>query len=68
MKALIKEKLIYCNICISWLRIDTDTYLLDGEDGKVCCLRDDNVLGYTWDKEWQRMFPILEDNEEEIIL
>lgn len=62
MQINLKEKTIYCSICNKWLN-QYSIYLPDGSEnkGRVCCLNCDNILGYTWDKEWKLL--IGEENE-----
>jgi hypothetical protein len=43
---------IYCFHCKKYLDPYTEIYLFDGEEGRICCLECDNVVGYTWDRTW----------------
>ena len=47
---------IYCCVCKRYKKPCTELFLPDGEEGQVLCLKCNNVVGYTWDKEWQNLF------------
>lgn len=51
----VKEELIHCYDCNEWLT-PQQWYLPEGEGGKVCCLKGDHILGYSWDKAYRRLF------------
>ncbi len=65
MKANVKDKLIYCEGCKKWLNAEREIWLPDGMDGRVCCEKDDYIVGYTTDLDWQKMFPIIKIKDQE---
>jgi hypothetical protein len=48
-----KDKTIFNFRTRKWLKL-IEVYLPDGceNDGRICCLKTNEILGYTWDKEW----------------
>ncbi|MFH0806029.1 MAG: hypothetical protein V1901_04090 [Patescibacteria group bacterium] len=81
MKADIKNNLIYCKKCREWKLAGIETFLPDGMEGRVACMKEEykliynsdeeqilvvkHLLGYTWDKEWQLIFPIIKIKNQE---
>lgn len=59
----VKKKLIHCRGCNKWLSV-REWYLPDGMSGRVCCLKENHIMGYTWDKEYIKLF----ENEEWLTL
>ncbi len=49
---------LWCEFCKGYKDPHTEVYLPDGSEneGRVCCLKCDRVLGFTWDKVWQQLF------------
>lgn len=48
----------YCVKCRRYISLYTEVYLPDGSEnpGRVCCLKDGQVVGYTWDEVWKKLF------------
>lgn len=48
--------LTYCFNCKEWID-ELDIYQPDGfeNEGRLCHLKCDSIVGYTWDPEWQMM-------------
>lgn len=51
-----KHKMIYCSGGKHWLKL-VEVYLPDGceNEGRVCCLKCGETVGYTWDFEWKTL-------------
>jgi hypothetical protein len=49
---------IYCFYCKAYKDPYQDVYLSDGSEneGRVCCLKCDNILGYTSDIQWKEFW------------
>ena len=47
---------IYDFECKKYLDPYIDIWLPDGEEGRICCLKEDHLVGYTWDIQWQEFF------------
>ena len=52
---------LWCELCKGYKDPYTEVYLPDGEEGRVSCLKCDNVLGFTWDNVWQQLFGVKDD-------
>jgi len=65
MKANIKLRLIFCQVCNKWLNAEREIWLPDGMEGRVCCEIDDSIVGFTSDLEWNLLFPIIKIENQE---
>lgn len=65
MKSDIKHKLIYCDVCKKWINAERAVWLPDGMEGRIFCEKEDNLIGYTSDLDWQLMFPIIRIEDQE---